>query len=53
MFLADIQTRTVPIMIWQQVRTNLDPATAAVAAILIFISATGVVLSYKIREARS
>ena len=53
LFLADIKTRTVPIMIWEQVRTNLDPATAAVAAILIFISATGVILSHKIREARS
>jgi len=53
LFLADAQTRTVPIMIWNQVRTNLDPATAAVAAILIVLSAMGVLLSYKIREARS
>jgi len=52
LFLADAQTRTVPIMIWNQVRTNLDPATAAVAAILIFLSALGVLLSYKFREAR-
>lgn len=53
LFLADAQTRTVPIMIWNQVRTNLDPATAAVAAILIAMSALGVLLSYKFREARS
>ncbi|MXN50724.1 ABC transporter permease subunit [Shinella sp. AETb1-6] len=53
LFLADAQTRTVPIMIWNQVRTNLDPATAAVAAILILLSALGVLLSYKFRDARS
>lgn len=53
LFLADAQTRTVPIMIWNQVRTNLDPATAAVAAILIVLSALGVLLSHKFREARS
>ncbi len=53
LFLADAQTRTVPIMIWNQVRTNLDPATAAVAAILILLSALGVLLSYKFREANS
>ncbi len=53
LFLADAQTRTVPIMIWNQVRTNLDPATAAVAAILIVLSALGVLLSYRLREARS
>ncbi|PTM93604.1 ABC transporter permease [Mycoplana dimorpha] len=52
LFLADAQTRTVPIMIWNQVRTNLDPATAAVAAILIVLSALGVLLSYKFRESR-
>ncbi|QNQ63838.1 ABC transporter permease [Brucella sp. 6810] len=52
LFLADVQTRTVPIMIWNQVRTNLDPATAAVAAILITISALGVLLSSKFRESR-
>jgi putative spermidine/putrescine transport system permease protein len=52
LFLADVQTRTVPIMIWNQVRTNLDPATAAVAAILIVLSATGVILSYSIRDMR-
>ncbi len=52
LFLADVQTRTVPIMIWNQVRTNLDPATAAVAAILIAISALGVLLSSKFRESR-
>lgn len=52
LFLADAQTRTVPIMIWNQVRTNLDPATAAVAATLILISALGVLISYKFREAR-
>jgi putative spermidine/putrescine transport system permease protein len=50
LFLADVQTRTVPIMIWNQVRTNLDPATAAVAAILIALSAAGVLLSNKSRE---
>lgn len=53
LFLADAQTRTVPIMIWNQVRTNLDPATASVAAILIVLSALGVLLSYRFREARS
>lgn len=52
LFLADVETRTVPIMIWNQVRTNLDPATAAVAAILIAISAVGVFLSSKSRELR-
>jgi putative spermidine/putrescine transport system permease protein len=52
LFLADAKTRTVPIMIWNQVRTNLDPATAAVAAILIVLSALGVLLSYKFRESR-
>ena len=52
LFLADVQPRTVPIMIWNQVRTNLDPATAAVAAILIAISALGVLLSSKFRESR-
>ncbi|RAX37863.1 ABC transporter permease [Rhizobium tropici] len=52
LFLADVQTRTVPIMIWNQVRTNLDPATAAVAAILIVLSAAGVLVSNKSRELR-
>ncbi|MFC4625938.1 ABC transporter permease [Daeguia caeni] len=52
LFIADIKTRTVPIMIWNQVRTNLDPATAAVAAILIIISALGVLISHKLRESR-
>ena len=51
-FLADTSTRTVPIMIWNQVRTNLDPATAAVAAILILLSAAGVLLSYKFKESK-
>lgn len=52
LFLADVRTRTVPMMIWNQVRTSLDPATAAVAAILIVISALGVLLSYKLKESR-
>lgn len=52
LFLADASTRTVPIMIWNQVRTNLDPATAAVAAILIVLSALGVLLSYIFRESK-
>lgn len=50
MFVADTGTRTVPIMIWNQVRTSLDPATAAVGAILIAVSALGVVLSYTLKE---
>lgn len=52
LFIAGVQSRTVPIMIWNQVRTNLDPATAAVAAILIALSAAGVLLSFKSREKR-
>ena len=51
-FLTDASTRTVPIMIWNQVRTNLDPATAAVGAILIVLSTVGVLLSYKFKESR-
>lgn len=50
MFVANTGTRTVPIMIWNQVRTSLDPATAAVGAILIAVSALGVVLSYTLKE---
>lgn len=52
MFVADIHTRTIPIMIWNQVRTNLDPATAAVAAILITVSALGVLVSFKFRDSK-
>jgi putative spermidine/putrescine transport system permease protein len=51
-FLADSSTRTVPIMIWNQVRANLDPATAAVGTILILLSTIGVLLSYKFRESK-
>ncbi|NPD16789.1 ABC transporter permease [Xinfangfangia sp. D13-10-4-6] len=51
-FVANTETRTVPIMIWNQVRTNLDPATAAVGALLIVLSAIGVMLSYKFKETR-
>jgi putative spermidine/putrescine transport system permease protein len=51
-FLTDSSTRTVPIMIWNQVRSNLDPATAAVGAILIVLSTAGVLLSYKLKESK-
>ena len=51
-FVSNTESRTVPIMIWNQVRTNLDPATAAVGAILIAISTLGVFLSYKFKESR-
>lgn len=50
-FVTNTESRTVPIMIWNQVRSNLDPATAAVGAILIAFSVLGVVLSCKFREA--
>jgi putative spermidine/putrescine transport system permease protein len=52
-FLTDISTRTVPVMIWSQVRAMLDPATAAVGAILIVISAAGMLLTYKLRPLNS
>ncbi|MBX6321515.1 MAG: ABC transporter permease [Rhodospirillaceae bacterium] len=48
-FLTDVPTRTVPVMIWTQVRAMLDPATAAVGAILIAISAVGMIVTYKLR----
>lgn len=49
-FVSNTESRTVPIMIWNQARANLDPATAAVGAMLIAISAIGVLLSYKNKE---
>lgn len=48
-FLADLDTRTIPVMIWSQVRAMLDPATAAVGAVLIAISAIGLLITYKLR----
>lgn len=52
-FLTDVSTRTVPVMIWSQVRAMLDPATAAVGAILIAISAIGMFITYKLRPINS
>lgn len=52
-FLADVSTRTVPVMIWTQLRAMLDPATAAVGAILIAISAVGMLITYKLRPLNS
>ena len=49
-FVSNSQSRTVPIMIWNQARANLDPATAAVGALLIAISTIGVLLSFKNKE---
>lgn len=48
-FLTDLDTRTIPVMIWSQVRAMLDPATAAVGAVLIAISAIGLLITYKLR----
>lgn len=49
-FVSNSESRTVPIMIWNQARANLDPATAAVGAMLIALSAIGVLASYKSKE---
>jgi len=51
LFLADASTRTVPIMIWNQIRDTLNPTAAAVAVLLIGVSSVGVWLSGRFREA--
>jgi len=50
MFLADASTRTVPIMIWNQIRSNINPSAAAVAVMLIAVSVLGVLLSNRYRQ---
>jgi len=50
LFLADAATRTVPIMIWNQIRTNINPTAAAVAVLLILVSIVGVWLSSRFKE---
>jgi len=49
-FLTDPETRTVPVLIWGQVRAELNPTMAAVSSILIVVSACGLLLSYKLRR---
>jgi len=50
LFLADASTRTVPIMIWNQIRSNINPTAAAVAVLLILVSIVGVLLSNRYRH---
>ncbi|TPI56066.1 ABC transporter permease [Mesorhizobium sp. B3-1-3] len=38
-FVSNAETRTLPVLIWSQVRTELNPSTAAVASMLIMVSA--------------
>jgi len=52
LFLADAATRTVPIMIWNQIRTNINPTVAAVAVLLILLSIVGVWLSSRLKESK-
>lgn len=52
-FLTDLSTRTVPVMIWSQLRAMLDPSTAAVGSILIAVSAIGLLITYKLRPLNS
>jgi putative spermidine/putrescine transport system permease protein len=49
-FLTGPETRTVPVLIWGQVRAELSPAMAAVSSILIVVSGCGLLLSYKLRR---
>jgi putative spermidine/putrescine transport system permease protein len=47
-FLTDSATRTIPVLIWSQVRTELTPAIAAIGTILIVVSAAGLLLVYRL-----
>lgn len=40
-FLTTASLRTIPVLVWGQVRTELSPAIAAVGTILIMVSVTG------------
>lgn len=48
-FLSDAATRTVPVLIWSQVRSDLNPSVAAVGSVLIAISALGLLAVYRLR----
>jgi putative spermidine/putrescine transport system permease protein len=49
-FLTTTSLRTVPVLVWGQVRTEISPAVAAVGTILIAISAAGLVASLFVRR---
>lgn len=53
LFLTDVPSRTVPVMIWSQVRAMLDPSTTVVGALLIAVSALGLFITYKLRPLNS
>jgi putative spermidine/putrescine transport system permease protein len=50
-FLTTTTLRTIPVLVWGQVRTELSPAVAAVGTILIAISASGLAASLFVRRA--
>ncbi|CAN5165214.1 ABC transporter permease [soil metagenome] len=52
-FLTTPSLRTVPVLVWGQVRTELSPAVAAVGTVLIAISAAGLGASLFFRRASS
>src|SRR5690625_1770643 len=37
-FIAGADTRTLPLLMWEQLRIDLDPSLAAIATIIIFIT---------------
>jgi len=49
-FLTTPSLRTVPVLVWGQVRTELSPAVAAVGTILIAVSAAGLAASLLFRR---
>ncbi len=51
-FLTTASLRTIPVLVWGQVRTELSPAIAAVGTILIVVSATGLGLVSLLRLAK-
>lgn len=51
-FLTNASLRTVPVVIWSEVRAELDPTMAAVGTVLIVISALGLGAVYMLRQRR-
>jgi putative spermidine/putrescine transport system permease protein len=51
-FLTNASLRTVPVVIWSQVRAELDPTMAAVGTVLIVISALGLGAVHLLRQWR-
>lgn len=51
-FLTNASLRTVPVVIWSEVRADLDPTMAAVGTVLILISALGLGAVHMLRQRR-